>query len=444
MEITKLYKIDNIDLENDFQKYKLDSNPFPIEIYSKHLLEIIFKVSEIYGFSLDYICSCILSAASTAIGNSHKVYMKRGWEVKANLFMVIVGRSGDAKSPTLNFCYKPIQMYDSAYYQEYEKKVELYDKQKDQADEKKPFPKKYLINDFTPEALMKTLLHNKKGICVFVDELNGWLKNFNRYNNSGEVEMYLSFWSGNTISIDRASGKSLRIDDPFINVIGGAQIGILKEFFKNDKSVNGFVERLLFVYPDELGEIKWSLEDIDPIYLENYNSIIDNLINRSSKKEKHLLPLSKKAQKTLFDWKNNRDKNYFFDYERSTEVKLEEYVIRFSLILQLLDDACNNKESNEIKETSVIGAIKLYKYFKYNAIKVRLKTVYESYYENLTDLQKQVYKELPDEFKTAEGVLIATKKVNGKSRISERSFKTFLRDKKLFKKISRGIYSKLL
>jgi hypothetical protein len=51
-----------------------------------------------------------------------------------------------------------------------------------------------------------------------VDELNGWLKNFNRYNSSEEAETYLS-GAETQITTDRASGKSLRLEDPCLSVI---------------------------------------------------------------------------------------------------------------------------------------------------------------------------------------------------------------------------------
>ena len=64
----------------------------------------------------------------------------------------------------------------------------------------------------------------------------------------------------------------------------------------------------------------------------------------------------------------------------------------------------------------------------------------KNYYETLTELQKTILNELPKEFTTSQGVKIACKN----KRISDRQFKTYLNDRKLFKRISRGNYIKIL
>ena len=61
----------------------------------------------------------------------------------------------------------------------------------------------------------------------------------------------------------------------------------------------------------------------------------------------------------------------------------------------------------------------------------------------LTELQKTILDDLPNSFSTAEGIKIACKKIKNKPRISERQFKTYLKDSKLFKKLSHGKYDKI-
>lgn len=449
MSEPKVFSIDKIDLENDFQLLThKDSNPFPTSIFSKEVQKIMFEANDKYQFPLDYLGAGILSASSAAIGISNKARVKEGWDEKCNLFVVIVGRPGDAKSHALNFCFKPIHIRENLLFDEYKEKLSEYEKSLGSEQKlKKPNLEKFLISDFTPEALIQSHSFNKRGLYVYVDELHGWIKNFNRYNNSGEAETYLSLWSGTTISTDRASGKSLRIQDPFIGVIGSTQIAVLKEFAKEGRSANGFMDRLLFVYPDNQKTIKWNINKIDDVILQNYFSIISNLIDLQldSDDNPNIIPFEKKAKEYLFKWQNNRPEEYLFDYERSVEIKLQQYVIRFALILQLMHYASNNATKNEIQMFAVKGAIKLFEYFYFNAIKVRGEINKRNYLETLTELQKTILKELPSKkFTTGEGIAIACKSVNGKARISERQFKEYLKDRKLFKKISHGHYEKTL
>lgn len=445
-------KIDIIDLENDFLKLnKKAVNPFPLDVFPKTLQEIAFETSDKFQFSLDYLGSGMLSAASTAIGVSHKVEVKKGWEEKANLFTVIVGRPGDSKSHALNFCYKPIHIKENQFFAEYENLVAEYelslaDKTVDKNVLKKPILKKFLISDFTPEALVLVHSNNKRSVCIYVDELKGWLSNFNRYNNSGEAETYLSLWTGTQITTDRASGKSLRLEDPFIGVIGSTQITVLKEFAKDGRSSNGFMDRLLFVYPEQQKTLKWNINKIDNIHLKKYHTIITNLIEleNSVDNKSILIPIENKAKEYLFNWQNNRPVDYLFEYERSIDIKLQQYVIRFALILQLLHHVIDNKSKKEIELFAIKGGIKLFKYFYHNAIRVRYEVTNKNYYESLTELQKTILKDLPKTFRTKKGVEIACKVVDGKPRVSQRQFKTYLKDTKLFKKLSHGKYKKNL
>lgn len=438
--------IDKIDLEIDFLKQKETiNNPFPIEIFPKSIQEIIIEANDKYQFSIDYLGAGILSAAATAIGNTHKIIFKENWIEQCNLYMVIVGRPGDSKSHALNFCYKPINSYEDILYKEYEDSLKEYEdnyNSEDKSKTKKPILKKYLISDFTPEALILNHYNNPRGLCIYVDELSGWLNNFNRYNNSGEAQTYLSIWSGNTFSSDRASGKSIRIKNPYINVIGSTQTSVLKDFSKNGRSSNGFMDRLLFVYPENPKTLKWNIKKVNRQIIKNFDTIFDILIQLKTDEnnEPFFISLEKLAEKHLFKWQNNRPEKYLFEYERSIDVKLQQYTIRFSLILELLFYAAENKPKKQISIDSIKSSIKLFNYFYKNALKVRSETTQKNYYETLTELQKKILSELPKEFTTARGIKIACKN----KRISDRQFKTYLNDKKLFKRVSRGNYIKIL
>ncbi|RVT71207.1 DUF3987 domain-containing protein [Flavobacterium sufflavum] len=451
-DIEKEGQIDIIDLEIDFLKHKeTHGNLFPIEIYPKAIQEIIIEVHNKNLFPIDYLGAGILSAASTSIGKSHKIKVKDDWEEKVNLFMVIVGQPGDAKTQSLKFCFKPIQIKESQLYIEYEKQLAEYernnpDNTENKFKEKKPILKKYLLSDFTPEALILNHTYNKRGMCIYVDELKGWLKNFNRYNSSNEEENYLSFWSGTEISTDRTSVKSLRLDDPCLSVVGSTQISVLKDFGKDGRSTNGFMDRLLFVYPNEEKILQWNIESINKVLFNNYNALIHNLIEIGDEDPNvsTVIEIEPEAKEYLFRWQNNRPYKFFFDYERSIEIKLQQYVLRFTLILHLIHSIVECKSKNKIEIYSIKGAIKLFDYFLNNAIKVRTEILKKNYFETLTELQKNILNELPKTFTTAEGIKIACKLIEGKPRVSDRQFKTYLKDLKLFKRLAHGSYEKIV
>ena len=445
-------RIDIIDLEIDFLKHKdAKENLFPIDIFPKAIQEIIIEINSKYLFPIDYLGAGILSASSASIGKSYKLEVKHGWQEKVNLFMVIVGQPGDAKTQALKFCFNPIQIKESQLFSDYENQLIEYEKNNFENSDnknkvKKPILKRYLLSDFTPEALILNHSYNKRGICVYVDELNGWLKNFNRYNSSGEAETYLSLWSGTQITTDRASGKSLRLDDPCLSVIGSTQISVLKEFGKDGRSTNGFMDRLLFVFPSDEKILRWNFQEVNKVLFNNYTTLIHNLIDMGidDPDVSIVLTIEKEAKQYLFQWQNNRPDKFFFDYERSVEIKLQQYVLRFALILQLIHSTLENDSVTQVNICSIKGAIQLFDYFYFNAIQVRGEIFKKNYYEALTELQKTILNELPQKFTTAEGLTIACKKVNDKPRVSIRQFKTYLKDTKLFKRLTHGSYEKIL
>tara|TARA_R110002124_G_scaffold38904_1_gene123049 strand:+ start:25 stop:489 length:465 start_codon:yes stop_codon:yes gene_type:complete len=150
------------------------------------------------------------------------------------------------------------------------------------------------------------------------------------------------------------------------------------------------------------------------------------------------------AKEYLFRWQNNRPDKFFFDYERSVEIKLQQYVLRFALILQLIHSTVESVSKNQVDISSIKGAIQLFDYFYNNAIQVRTEILKKNYFETLTELQKNILNELPKTFTTAEGLKIACKLIEGKPRVSDRQFKTYLKDVKLFKRLAHGSYEKIV
>ena len=79
----------------------------------------------------------------------------------------------------------------------------------------------FLISDVTPEGLGLIRAQNKRGLCLWADELSAWFKNFNRYNNGSEGQFWLSVFSAKTTISDRKNAKSsIFIKRPYISVIG--------------------------------------------------------------------------------------------------------------------------------------------------------------------------------------------------------------------------------
>jgi hypothetical protein len=143
-----------------------------------------------------------------------------------------------------------------------------------------PVRKRFLVSDVTPEGLSYIHAQNKRGLCLWTDELSAWFKNFNRYNNGSEEQFWLSVFSAKTTISDRRSSKSsIFIKRPYISVIGTIQKKILSELAKGERSSNGFIDRILFVMPNLQQKARWSDRELPDNIERDWQAIIQHLID---------------------------------------------------------------------------------------------------------------------------------------------------------------------
>ncbi len=433
------------------------TNRFPVEVFPKQVQQIIAATNEDLNYPIDYIGASMLYAASVAVGNTYRIEVKSGWVESPVLYLALVGRPGTNKSHPLSFALQPIIEQDKKTYSQYEQQRQEYErivtlskkKREDQGidEPEKPVWKKFLLSDFTPEALAEVHKFNKRGIGVNVDELAGWFKNFDRYNKGSEMEFWLSVWSGKPINIDRKTGEPIFIPLPFISVAGTIQNGILNELAKESRTQNGFIDRILFVILDNIQKEYWSETDLNPIFIEKWQTIISNLLSLSVQDDEtfnpipEILKFSPDAKKILYEWqKRNTDQSNDDENEAVSGIfsKLEIYAVRLALILEMMRWAC--KESDKPQSVSVEavqGALKLVEYFKNSAIKVHSIVSNASRLDKLPVDKQNLYNALPDSFTTNEGVQVAES-----MGIAERTFKYFIKNRELFDNPKRGEYEK--
>jgi len=418
------------------------SNVFPIDVFPSKIIEVMLELTKSLNYPLEYIGSSILSAASVAIGNTYQVKKKNGWYAKANLFMVLVGRSGDGKTHPIEFAYKPIVQKDKDSYIEYKMKLAEYEmlSPKEKKNNEKPHFTKFILNDFTPESLIKIHSHNTRGIAIVADELAGWIKNFNRYTTSGEQETYLQLWNGNTISIDRKGDEPIRLDNTYVNIIGGIQTKVLPILGKENRDNNGFLERFIFVILENTSLAEWNDNEANPDVISNYSFMIEKLFSLGYNDfEPNIIEFTDESKKVLNEWRNKKRLDYFNDdTSNSIWAKYETYTIRFSLIIQLMFWAMEGKSNNWIDLFAVEKAIKLTEYYFLNAKEVHNIINNFDPLDKLNKVEKVVYNSLSDHFGTKEALEVANE-----SGMNDRTMYRFLKNANLYIKVKKGIYEKI-
>ena len=427
---------------------------FPINVFPATIQEIIKEANRTLNFPIDYLSVSILYAISVAIGNSHKLKIKTGWIENALLFLILVGKKGINKSHPISFAIQPILDRDRKLYSEFRKAYAAYQEAsnvegKDKSGLEKPSLKKTIVSDFTIEALTEIHDRNERGIGVYVDEIAGWFKNFERYHQGNDQEFWLSVFSGKPIISDRKSSKPVHLNHPFFSVIGSIQPELLFEIGKSSRNYNGFTDRLLFCFPDNLIKLGWSDTQLSEQTLEKYKKIIESLFEFEYETDEYgdfqprIMEFTEESKKVIYDWVNNINLSFCHnpEYVAFTGVfsKLETYIGRFCLIFQLLNVTCGDFASRMVIELEAAeSAVTLAEYFRQNAMKVH--SIISSYnpLDFLTPDKLAVYQKLPDEFQRDKGLTTAMSL--GMKRVT---YDRFINDRVLFKKIKQGNYSKL-
>ncbi|MBE0637547.1 MAG: DUF3987 domain-containing protein [Bacteroidales bacterium] len=344
-------------------------NSFPVAAFPDQIQWIIKATNESLKFPIDFVGCSMLFASAIAIGNTHRVKVMNNWTEGATLYIALVGRSGTNKTHPLKFGIEPILKKDSETHKEYCKAKAEYQgilnrAKVDGVEElpAKPFWKRIIISDFTPEALSEIHRFNLRGLGVYADELNQWVKNFNRYSTGSATEFWLSNFSGTPITIDRKNQDPILITKPSISVCGSIQPGILQELQRDNRAQNGFIDRILFALPETLQKHYWSENELSDSLTAYWNQVVNKLLNMPLRTDKSgdILPttleFSETAKDVLKAWqKRNTDiiNDTYSDTLAGIYSKLEIYCIRFALIFELLQQATGVNEKENYAELDI-------------------------------------------------------------------------------------------
>jgi hypothetical protein len=442
------------------EQIKQTSDSFPVSAFPDKIQRIITDCTENLNFIPDFLGCGLLFGASIAIGNRFRVRIKEGYQQSAALYMAIVAEPGIGKTPNFDFGVQPLHQFEREYSKQYKAAKKEYDnfqalskeKRENQAEPPEPVRKQHTINDSTPEALIKALSENPEGLGLFRDELAAWINNFSRYQKGDEEQMWLELWNNKTHKTNRVAKGVTEVHVPFISVGGGLQPQTLREIFKG-RTDNGFLDRILFSFPTGLQKKPQPETDISPdtprIWFEIISKLIviplqlaDNDLNIPAPR---LLWLSSAAKSKYREF-DTRNSNLCNDPENKPFAgawsKLDMYVYRLSLILELLEYACNGSSvlPTEISDLAMDRAIRLAEYFRIH-IKRAISLVKEiNPLDGLPANEIALYNALPEK----EFSIKQTRPIAEKFGLRGGSYDRFLNNTGLFYQPKRGNYAKKL
>jgi hypothetical protein len=322
----------------------------------------------------DYIAASVLFSTALAIGN--KFDLKDKYENIPLLWLAIVGNVSSGKTEPLKTCLSYFINKDKEAFNEYQIQKQLFkteiEKPKKERDNSIQPPQyfQYLLSDSTPEALYNAHTVNNRGLCIYRDELKGWLDDFGRYNKSGEQSTMLSTFYRQPMQINRASKEPIFIHKPCIYVSGGIQPDILQDLAKDNRAENGFLSRFIFAYPDLTDKQPYSNSKLNSDTLLNYQKYLNILTTITEAID---LKLSSEAGICYANWYNDnaeQTNNEETGYLKGVYGKLDVICLRLAIVVHGMEYVCEQNATTEISSKTMQTAIELTEYFRATALKV--------------------------------------------------------------------------
>ena len=434
-----------------------DAPSFPLEVFPDTIRNIVEAFEEYENFNVDFTAASLLTVFAAAMGNTWSVRFMTGWIDRPIIYMVLVGSPSCGKTPPLQQAVAPLLKIDSEYDRIYCKEMETYrrwerlsakQREKNSLPEEMAVPirKCHVVVDSTVEALIGALRDNPRGVLIYKDEIDSLLSNFNRYNGSDEG-YFLSLFSGTPFKYSRKSNNEhIFLANPYCSIIGTTQPGRLGEQFGGKRMMNGFSSRFLKVYPEIDKMPSWNDTAMPDGVLEEWERIIRKVVaatpstDQEGKATSIELLFSQEAKLRVIQWKDEVNNKAYAETDsdavRALCGKLETYLVRFCLVIQIMHCICGESGMDKIEPGTAELAIRLTEYFRNMESRIAPEIETGILDNRFTELLGN----LRDSFTTAEAVREALQ-----LGISESSVKRFLRDggRGFVKKKSHGCYRKI-
>ncbi len=276
-------------------------------------------------------------------------------------------------------------------------------------------------------------MQNPNGIMLMPDEFKSFIMNLTCYSGTSKQSQFLSIWDGSTIYMDRKEVESSSLNIPCVSIIGGIQDDVLASLKAKDIK-DGFFERILYTIPVKMGKKHIKRTTPNDYLIAKFHSKLEELINFTDQcTVTQEIPLSENADNAFIDECNKHVDPSNKDATISGILsKLDRYMLRFALVLEVSNAIFENKKIDKISKESMLKD-----YFFVNALKSNNMTL--NNYENNSKESKvfQIIKKIgKSEFTIKEFIEMANK-----LNIAKESYAyQLLSNSKLVHKIQKGIY----
>jgi len=367
--------------------------PFPVDALPEPVRTFVVDGAQAIGCDPSYLGLPLLTALASAIGNTRRLELKRGWRVPPILWTAIVGESGTSKTPALQAALRPVYERQRKALKWYKESLERYqidlarwerNGALEEEKPKEPHAERLVVNDTTVEALALILAKNPRGVLLARDELGGWIGSFDRYVGKGKTSAdeacWLSMFHAGSITIDRKTGLQRTIHAPqaAVSVVGGIQPGILRRALGREHRESGLAARLLLSYPPRQPK-RWTETEIDAHIEAELLRIFDRLyeLKPADIDGCEFVPVIVRLDDNAKSvWTEYYDSHAAEQAELTGDLaaawsKLEEYAARFALVIHFVRWAAGDVlDETRLDEESMRAGIALVNWCKREARRV--------------------------------------------------------------------------
>jgi len=243
---------------------------------------------------IEFVAATAIVVASSLIGTVIAMRPRAldNWSVIANLWAILIGAPGTKKSPSKDEACRPFasiieadksaaladlgsRMFDASVAEAEmsalkdqlksltkSKKHDEVQKLKDRFVELQgqlnggQGERRYVTSQCTPEALIKLLNENPRGLLLSRDELSGWFAALDRPDHAADRKFFLECWNGyGTYDHDTKSSGHIHCESTCLSIIGcmtpGSLAGYMRAAMRGGSGADGLVQRFqLAVFPD--------------------------------------------------------------------------------------------------------------------------------------------------------------------------------------------------
>jgi hypothetical protein len=283
----------------------------------------------------DAIVTILLPVLASVIGTRSRIIVNPNtrYIVPFIIRSMIVGSSGHRKSPTARLAIDALQTRNTEAHKRYKRELQSY--QESEGNEPKPVLKRHIVQDSSLDGLIKVHADNLNGFLCFVDELFGYFKRMNKFNNGDDVQRDLELYEGKPLIKVRANEDSnIFLERTAISITGTIQEVALRQILHNKDDLTGISARwIIWAGKMPLALLSNRSQQSDQSFADLIGRAIDNLFDIEIDSD---LLIDNQAYDLFQKWQHgimNGMKDLSLPQLEAKYSKIESDVIKFAGIL---------------------------------------------------------------------------------------------------------------